>query len=76
MGQLFMGAFLLFFSLVRMGTCYDYNMHSFAFGKSRGPGRHFQNDPGERVGEDFADSLEPDVRERFLDILRKLERSA
>lgn len=59
-----------------MGTCIICNMHSFAFGKSRGPGRHFQNDPGERVGEDFADSLEPDVRDKFLQIIRKMELSA
>ncbi len=49
-----LGVFLLLFSPVRMGTCCTYNMHSFAFGKSRGPGGHFQNDPSERVGEDFA----------------------
>ena len=47
-------------------------MHSSAFGKSRGSGRRFQNDPRERVEIRFAVGPDADVREEFLEIAKRI----
>jgi len=66
------GVFLLLFSLVRMGTCYNYNMHSFAFGNGR---RRFKLIRAKELGDKFAVCLEPDGRRNFWEMLKELETS-